>query len=535
MFRVRVADFFDFGNASQSSRAFLRTNQRPSLLNCLCGRLRALRGCRGFAAAGDGCRRSSRKRKGFSHVHEDGDHVVHDLEQFDEEVLQELHEERSRVVSRKEGMLFLVLPVAVGVMPSELGVELVGDLGVVGEHPAAHDGFFELHREASALLRHGQPSLIVEDQAQGGIEEAVDLPIGAGETVLAVLDEMAGAALLDHDGQSGSCRLQGNVSESFHARWEEEDVAGGVGGAEFVAAHPSGVHGVGKGLHGIFAGSGADDQSLERDVLGGQPSHHLLVNVRSLFGHQPSHPADDDVVIVESELLTELPRPVHGREFGKVDASAPNAQVGHAVHLGRLAQLAVDVRGGDVQRLQEVVLVAEEGGEDELEPPEARVVVHVLRDVAVVGSHERDLHVAGVLDHVEAGAVGRRDVNEGRLEVHDLLLGRPAQREAQAVTVVWVVRIMQERDRNAVLEEDDGPVRVLWDQMGVLGVAAVGADDANMVTGRQDLLLDLPNGQRHSVDNIVACCVNQDSMLMRRHDDCCLLCVFVVFGGLFFV
>ena len=83
----------------------------------------------------------------------------------------------------------------------------------------------------------------------------------------------------------------------------------------------------------------------------------------------------------------------------------------------------------NVQCLQEVVLVAEEASQNVLQPSQTWIVQHVLRNVAVIRSHEWDLPVSSVLNQMQHSAVWTRDVDQRWFKLRNLLLDTLAKRE----------------------------------------------------------------------------------------------------------
>ena len=477
------------------------------------------------------------RRRGPLHAEEDGhDHhllhpqvhteqVRHDPEDGDEEQLHNAQAARAGQPPTPEGVGVDVRLVPPAVTTAVDGGELLRHLVVVGQHLARHGRRFVAEGNGPRRSRHPPPRGPVDDEAPRrvvvGVGCVASVAAGGshGVAVDPVLDEVAGATAVDDEGQSGRGRLEGDVAEGLDARREEEDVGRGVGHREVRTGQPPQARRAGEGLEVVLVRSGADDQGAEAQFvlggaplgLGGQPPHHVGEHVRPFLRHQSANEQDDHLVILDPQAPPVLPAPPPRAESIRVDPSAPYAQFRNLIHRLLADQSPPHERRRHVQGLEEVVLVAEEGVDDGLEPGHAGVVVHVVGDVGVEGAEEGEGAAPGVVDDVEAGAIGDGDVDDGGIEFVQFAADGGGEGEPEVVLRGGILRIEQEGDGDGIVEEQDLAAAIIacisisvavivWGRQGVRvgGVAAPGREDANGAAGRQDLLLDLADGQGHS-------------------------------------
>ena len=86
------------------------------------------------------------------------------------------------------------------------------------------------------------------------------------------------------------------------------------------------------------------------------------------------------------------------------------------------------------------------------QPSQAGIVVHVFRNVGMIGAHDGYFLPTRVLNQVQSGTVGTRNVNQGGLKVaKGLFLHSPTQRKADLVGQFGIVRIMDKGNPNAIV------------------------------------------------------------------------------------
>ena len=100
----------------------------------------------------------------------------------------------------------------------------------------------------------------------------------------------------------------------------------------------------------------------------------------------------------------------------------------------------------------------EQGGDDGLGPTGARVVVEVIHNVAVLGSHEWNVSIPCVLDDIERCAVRHSNMAQSGAKVIDLSIDGIRYQESQAVSDITL--LFHEVKRNSIVKEEDPPARV---------------------------------------------------------------------------
>ena len=99
--------------------------------------------------------------------------------------------------------------------------------------------------------------------------------------------------------------------------------------------------------------------------------------------------------------------------------------------------------------------MAEECVDDGLQPTHAGVVVHVVGDVGMEGAQEGQRAAAGVVDDVEAGAVGYRDVNYRGVKGVQFATDGGGEGEAEVVLRGGILGVEQEGDGDGIVQEQD--------------------------------------------------------------------------------
>mmetsp|Transcript_22955 Transcript_22955/g.66262 ORF Transcript_22955/g.66262 Transcript_22955/m.66262 type:complete len:245 (-) Transcript_22955:552-1286(-) len=227
-------------------------------------------------------------------------------------------------------------------------------------------------------------------------------------------------------------------------------------GAEADAGVTSaGVSSAGVSSASLFTSLLASRFTIASYLLCRQPPHDVGKDVRPLLRHQPPDEQQYDLVVVNPEPPPPLQAPVPRTEPVRVDPPSPDAQLGDAVHPFLVHQLLPHERSRDVQSLEEVVLMPEEGMDDGLQPAHARVVVHVIGNVGMEGPHEGEVAGPGVVDDVEAGAVRDGDVDDGGIK--GVEVGPDGRREGEAEVVLRrrVVGVEEEGDGDRIVQEED--------------------------------------------------------------------------------
>ena len=147
--------------------------------------------------------------------------------------------------------------------------------------------------------------------------------------------------------------------------------------------------------------------------------------------------------------------------------------------------------------------MSKEGMDDGLQPAHAGVVVHVIGNVGMEGPQQGEVAVPGIIHHVQTGAVGDGDVDDGGVKVVQLGADRFGEGKPHVVLGGGIFRIEQKGYGYGIVEEEDPPVGMVGRQgwgkgVGVALVAGAGGEDAHGPAGRQYLLLDFAYGQGHS-------------------------------------
>lgn len=112
-------------------------------------------------------------------------------------------------------------------------------------------------------------------------------------------------------------------------------------------------------------------------------------------------------------------------------------------------------RSWNIKGLEKVVLMAEKGCQNVFQPPQARVMGHVLWNIAVIGAHKRDFFLSSILNEMQARTVGNCDVNQRGFKIGYLLLDLLAESKSELVGSLGVIGIVKKWDRDTVVEKDN--------------------------------------------------------------------------------
>lgn len=147
-----------------------------------------------------------------------------------------------------------------------------------------------------------------------------------------------------------------------------------------------------------------------------------------------------------------------------------------------------------VQVLQEVVLVSKERTKSKLHPANSRIVLHVFRDIGMVGSHQGKFLVAGILNQMETCDVRAGDVNKRGFKQFNCALDFSGQGKANMIRMGRIIGIINEWNLDTIVEKENRAVGVPAVNVSVVGVAGCGGENANTMAGGKNFLLDLSDG-----------------------------------------
>lgn len=188
-------------------------------------------------------------------------------------------------------------------------------------------------------------------------------------------------------------------------------------------------------------------------------------------------------------MLSKLPRAMSRGESFQVNSTSPDLKVCNFIHVETLCELLPNERCWHVESLQKVVLVSEESFQDVLEPTKTWVMVHILWDVAVIGSHERKFLLSCIVDQMQASGIWNRNVDQSRLKFFYFGSHKRAQRKPKVICVVAVVGVNRVSQGYRVIDENDASVRVLAIHVGVIAISRLGGQNTHMMSCFQEDLL----------------------------------------------
>mmetsp|Transcript_13638 Transcript_13638/g.20197 ORF Transcript_13638/g.20197 Transcript_13638/m.20197 type:complete len:260 (-) Transcript_13638:85-864(-) len=249
---------------------------------------------------------------------------------------------------------------------------------------------------------------------------------------------MARARLLHHKRQARRCSFQCDIAKGFHSRRKQKYIRRCICHCQLISIQPSYTGRVWQALHNILAWSGANDERTEGHVLLVQALNDACKYIGALFSDQPSAEANDRCVWISyaKSGRAEFGASMDRRESVQVNAATPYPQLRDSVKLVGVCEVCAHVGRSAVQGLQIIVGVAKVLPQNVLQPSEARIVIEVLGQVAVVRAHEWYFLSACVLHEVEGRAVRHSHVDDAGAKVLDLLFDFGRQGKPNLVSVL---------------------------------------------------------------------------------------------------
>ena len=163
------------------------------------------------------------------------------------------------------------------------------------------------------------------------------------------------------------------------------------------------------------------------------------------------------------------------------------------MHIMSPLQVPNNERGRDIEGLKKVILVTKESSENVRHPAETWIVLHVLGNIGMVGTHDGYFVRARVLNHVQGCTIGAGNMNQRGLKLLQSCLNGGREPETQVIGDFWVGRIAHEGNSNRIVHEKNGSIRVLTVQVRIPRITALSREYAESMTSGQYLLLEFAN------------------------------------------